>query len=169
MPDLPIAADVHPRRHGERRSRLGRLSHLGRWMVALAVLCGPITTSGLAGERASAKRGEHGLEKRVPWTTSRIHGSPDPAPPYQTRNAFPKLKFNEPLAMTAIPGMSKFAIAERPGRIYAFENRRDAADRVLVIDLARTVYGLAVHPKFRDNGYFFVMSMVGGEIGRAHV
>lgn len=160
---FPFAADIHPRGDGERKSRCSHFSRCGRWMVALAALCGLITTPGLAGEKASAKRGDHGLEKRVPWTTSRIHGSPDPAPPYQTRNAFPKLKFNEPLAMTAIPGMSKFAIAERPGRIYAFDNRRDATDPDLIIDLARTVYGLAIHPKFRDNGYVFVMSMVGGE------
>src|SRR5438094_650264 len=36
-------------------------------------------------------RKEYGIDKRVPWTTSRVIGSPEPPPPYTTEPAFPKL------------------------------------------------------------------------------
>jgi len=44
-----------------------------------------------------AARAASGLDQRVPWTTSKVRGSPDPPTPYRTEIAFPKLKFDEPL------------------------------------------------------------------------
>src|SRR5437870_3002738 len=58
-----------------------------------------------------------GIEKRVPWTTSKVKGSPEPPAPYRAQAAFPKLKFAEPLAMAAAPGSNRLFIAERHGKI----------------------------------------------------
>src|SRR5258708_1564345 len=33
------------------------------------------------------------IRKRMPWTTSRVTGSPEPPSPYRTERIFPKLKF----------------------------------------------------------------------------
>ena len=33
-----------------------------------------------------------------------VVGTPEPPAPYRTQQVFPKLKFNEPLAMTWVPG-----------------------------------------------------------------
>jgi len=44
------------------------------------------------------------LEKRELWTTNNIHGTPDPADPFTTQDAFPKLKFFEPLSAGLVPG-----------------------------------------------------------------
>src|SRR5438093_210081 len=47
-------------------------------------------------------RKKFGLEKRVPWTTSKVIGSPEPPPPYTTEPAFPALpKFEEPLDLVS--------------------------------------------------------------------
>jgi hypothetical protein len=55
-----------------------------------------ITASGADDNQPVRK--PYGLEKRVPWTTSKVKGAAEPPPPYTTEPAFPKLpKFEEPL------------------------------------------------------------------------
>src|SRR5437868_2664228 len=66
-----------------------------------------------------------GLEKRVPWTTSKVIGSPEPPPPYKTERAFPKLTFVEPLELQQAPGTNRLFVAERWGKIYSFVNKPD--------------------------------------------
>src|SRR5215471_16728101 len=71
---------------------------------------------------AEPERKPYGIEKRELWTTGNIHGSPEP---YRTEDAFPKLKFMEPLSVGLVPGQNRFAVATRPGRIHTFEIRPD--------------------------------------------
>jgi uncharacterized repeat protein (TIGR03806 family) len=98
-------------------------------------------------------------EKRVLWTTSRVHGTPDPPDPYRLENGYPNLQFNEPLAVNPIPGTSRYVVAERHGKIFSFEDRTDAtADLLLHLD--RTLYGVAAHPRFNDAPYVYVTSIV---------
>ena len=35
----------------------------------------------------------HGIESRIPWTDSKVVGSPDPPSPYFTKPAFERLRF----------------------------------------------------------------------------
>ena len=102
---------------------------------------------------------QYGIEERELWTTSRIQGSPEPPTPYDTEIAFPNLKFDQPLDMGVVPGTNRLAIAERLGKIYTFENRPEVAEKQLMVNLGRTVYGFAFHPQFRQNGYFFAASV----------
>ena len=74
---------------------------------------------------AAKKATPFNLEKRELWTTNNIHGTPDPADPFTTQDAFPKLKFFEPLSAGLVPGTKRMGIATRPGRIYTFELRPD--------------------------------------------
>lgn len=99
------------------------------------------------------------LEKRIPWTTSRVKGSPDPLPPYTTQVAFPKLKFDEPLNIAMVPGQGRFLIAERHGKIFSCENRADSANKDLLLDVAGVTYGLACHPQFEKNGFIYVVTV----------
>lgn len=103
--------------------------------------------------------------KRMPWTTSRIVGSPDPPSPYVTELAFPRLKFDEPLDITSGPGSPRLFVTERFGRVFSFPVDRQVEKADLLIDLnphygrpPRTVstYGFALHPKFAENGYVFI-------------
>src|SRR5262245_7676543 len=73
------------------RSSLGN-SHT-RALGTSALIIGVVVIAPLwltAQEKADGK--PYGIDKRVPWTTSRIKGSPEPPPPYRTVSAFPKLK-----------------------------------------------------------------------------
>lgn len=109
-----------------------------------------------------------GQSKRVLWTTSKVIGSPEPPPPYKTEPAFPKLmKFNEPLDMASAPGTNRLFIAERYGKIFSFINKKDVAKADLAWELKgakdskgepmkQVIYAIALHPKFKDNGYIYV-------------
>src|SRR5262245_53367754 len=46
-----------------------------------------------------------GIGRRVPWTTSRLTGSPDPPHPYRIERAFPRLRFKNPLLLARAPGL----------------------------------------------------------------
>lgn len=104
----------------------------------------------------SPVRKPFGIEKREAWTSGNIHGSPEPPDRFTTENAFPRLKFFEPLAVGAIPGRDAFGVATRPGKIYTFENRPDVSESQLILDLKKTTYGLAFHPQFARNRQLFV-------------
>jgi uncharacterized repeat protein (TIGR03806 family) len=106
---------------------------------------------------AAKKATPFNLEKRELWTTNNIHGTPDPADPFTTQDAFPKLKFFEPLSAGLVPGTKRMGIATRPGKIYTFELRPDVDNSDLLLDIGKTTYGVVFHPKFADNGYFYVM------------
>src|SRR5262245_4494023 len=98
--------------------------------------------------------------KRVPWTTSKIKGSPEPPPPYRLEVAFPKVKFFEPLEVTAAPGSKRLFVATRPGKVYSFVPDRKTDKVDLLIDVKKVVYGLTFHPKFATNGHFYVTYIV---------
>ena len=102
------------------------------------------------------KPAKTGIAKRIPWTTSKIKGTPEPPDPYQMTVAFPTLKFDMPLAMTRIPDSPRLVVAERFGKIFSFVDNRKTAQKQLILDVKHTVYGVAVHPKFQTNGYIYV-------------
>jgi uncharacterized repeat protein (TIGR03806 family) len=118
-----------------------------------------------AGQKTERKA--FGIDKRVPWTTSNVKGSPEPPPPYRTTPAFPKLMpFSEPLDLTWAPGTNRLWVAERWGKIYSFVNSKDVEKADLAIYLhgidakgkktRQHIYGFACHPKFQENGWLFV-------------
>lgn len=100
--------------------------------------------------------------KRVPWTTSRITGSPEPAYPYLAERAFPGLTFDHCLDLTNAPGSDRLFIVELSGKILSFRNQPDVQTADLMVDLrkeisgVRQVYALTFHPDFQRNRYCYV-------------
>jgi uncharacterized repeat protein (TIGR03806 family) len=124
-------------------------------LTALAALSFGVT--GLADPGQDQKEtAPVGIKKRIPWTTSKVHGSPEPPAPYRTESAFPKLKFFEPLDLDHAPGSDRLFVAERPGKIYSFVNDAKTAQKDLFLNVKKTVYGFTFHPRFAQNGYVFV-------------
>ncbi len=126
------------------------------------------TTQTGAAEKQPGKARPFGIEKRIPWTTSRIKGTPDPPKPYRIQRAFPKLKFAEPLDMTRIPGTDRLVVAERYGKIFSFADDPKTAKAELLLDLGKVVYGVALHPKFKQNGYLYVTYIIDPEKEQPH-
>ena len=109
---------------------------------------------------------------RKPWTTSRLHGSPEPPEPYKIVPAFPWLKFERPTSIEEIPGQNRLLVTEMAGKVLCFPKAgfsKDAkfAAADLVIDLAAnlpkdlasrgvSLFDAELHPKFTDNHQLFV-------------
>ena len=108
---------------------------------------------------------------RVPWTTSRVTGSPEPPLPFKLERVFPKLKFAAPVDLCTAPGSDRWFVVEQLGKIYSFRNESTAHAPDLLIDLKKDLrgldkvptckgvaaaYAIAFHPDFANNNYCYV-------------
>jgi putative heme-binding domain-containing protein len=116
---------------------------------------------------------------RKPWTTSRVTGSPEPPPPFRTARVFPNVTLRHPVVLAFAPGSDRFFVGEHHGNIVSIANRPDATAEPF-FDLTKdlktlkqlpgaeavdAVYGLAFHPKFRENRHCFVCYTLKGGRG----
>src|SRR5579871_3233091 len=62
--------------------------------------------------RAQEPDAPFGLERRIPWTTSGVVGSPEPPLPYRTERVFPRLRFDRSLDLAGAPGGKRWFIGE---------------------------------------------------------
>jgi uncharacterized repeat protein (TIGR03806 family) len=106
-------------------------------------------------------------DQRVPWTSSKFAGSPDPPAPYTAELAFPRLTFDRPLLLAHIPGDRRLVVAEIAGKVLSFPANPMADRADLAVDLAKArpgtsaVYGLAFHPRFIENRQVFICYVMG--------
>ncbi len=80
--------------------------------------------------------------------------------------AFPGLSFTRPVDFQYAPdGLNRVYVVEQRGIIYTFENTSTVKEKTKFLDLTDRVndagneeglLGLAFHPDFGSNGYFFV-------------
>jgi len=85
---------------------------------------------------------------------------------YEVEVAFPNLSFDQPVGLySAGDGSDRIFVVERKGVIQVFENSEnvtassvflDITDRVISADTEEGVLGLAFHPRFSSNGFFYV-------------
>ncbi|HEU0123469.1 MAG TPA: PQQ-dependent sugar dehydrogenase [Bryobacteraceae bacterium] len=99
-----------------------------------------------------------GMNERVPWTTSRLIGSPDPPSPFVLNRAFPQVKFKSPVFIAQDPLSERFYVAEYDGRIYSFQPGDPAGKKDLFLSLGRGISAFSFHPKYKENGYVYVFS-----------
>lgn len=100
--------------------------------------------------------------QRLPWTSSRIIGSPESPLPFLLEPAFPGLKFTNPVEMVRAPGSDRLFVMELSGRVFSFPNQNDASQPDLFVDLKTGIegvnqsYGMVFHPGFATNRYVYV-------------
>jgi glucose/arabinose dehydrogenase len=84
---------------------------------------------------------------------------------FELKNAFPNLTFANPVDLQhAGDDTDRIFVVSQNGRIYVFENRPEVEEAGLFLDISdrvefggeRGLLGLAFHPDFKNNGYFFV-------------
>lgn len=87
------------------------------------------------------------------------------AQPYQFVSAFPNLSFSQPLYVThANDGTNRVFIVEKTGTIKVLPNDSNTTDSRNFLDISnkiisgseRGLLGLAFHPNYTTNGYFYV-------------
>ncbi len=122
--------------------------------------------------------------KRIPWTTSRVEGSPEPPHPYRVERAFSRLSFQNPLLLTMpslpkhspVPGANRFFVGEQGGKIFSFPNDQSCEKKDLFLDVATelswdketiagldALYGLVFHPKYAENRFCYICYVVRGK------
>jgi glucose/arabinose dehydrogenase len=81
------------------------------------------------------------------------------------KDIFPALSFDKPVEMKQAPGdSSRFFVIEQEGVIRVFQNNASVKSSNVFLDIKskvksggeRGLLGLAFHPDFKTNGYFFV-------------
>jgi glucose/arabinose dehydrogenase len=97
---------------------------------------------------------------------TRDTGAPDT--PMKVVNAFPQLKFDNPVDLThANDGSDRLFVVEQRGVIRVFENKSSTANAQEFLNIRSKVsyggeaglLGLAFHPDYSNNGYFFLNFM----------
>ena len=97
------------------------------------------------------------------------NGNGDNPPPepgtYQVENAFPNLSFSNPLFLNnAGDGSNRLFVVEQGGTIKVFENDASVTNSSTFLDISgrlvsggeRGLLGLAFHPNYENNGFFYV-------------
>lgn len=104
------------------------------------------------------------------WTTSRVHGTPEAPKPFIAEPVFTQITLHDGLEMIAMPVAHRFAAVENTGKIFTFADTPDAASQHLLIDLKAKheklshAYGIAFHPKWRENGFVFITYTIGDKL-----
>ena len=110
------------------------------------------------------------------WVRAASPFSPDePIQGFGLIDAFPGIEFNQPVVITSPPGdTNSLFIVERLGKVFAITNLAHPT-KTLVLDLTPStlsdggyepgLLGMAFHPNFRTNGYFFVYRTLVGTDG----
>src|ERR1043166_8350907 len=119
---------------------------------------------------AAANRSS-GPAKRIPWTSSRVLGSPEPPAPYRVEPVFPKLqKFVEPLEFAVMPGSDRVLVVEHESKIFCFPNDPNSAQADLFADMkqlnpeVKEVYSVAFHPQFTNNHFIYIWYILKPEL-----
>ncbi len=91
-------------------------------------------------------------ERVVPWTTSRITGSPEKPVPYVMERVWEGISLVLPTEMIPVPNSDRWIVTQLDGQIVSFSTDADADQVDLVIDLAEQhadlwqVLGIVFHP-----------------------
>lgn len=116
-------------------------------------------STALTADGPSGKEVPYGLEKRIPLTTSRVVGYPEPPLPFRSVSAFPKLKFKAPLYLINLPGSDRLLVVEQKGKILSFKNDAATDSTDVFLELKdRDAYSIIFHPKFLENRIAYVFS-----------
>ena len=127
--------------------------------------------AGLATATLAAGETPFGLEKRIPWTTSRLEGSPDPPLPYAVAKTFTSIDWKAPIYIAPEPGTDRLLVVqaggekERPSRVLRIADDPEALETELFLEVPRRlVYAIAFHPRYEQNGELFAfMNGITGE------
>lgn len=127
-------------------------------MLLFWILCLSIVGIGFA----NAAEKPFGIEKRVPWSMSKMVGTPEPPSPYLLERVFPQLTFKNPVELLPVPGTDRMLVVEVDGRILSFSQTSDSAEPDLALDLRKDIkgatrsYGFVFHPDFKNNRQCFI-------------
>jgi uncharacterized repeat protein (TIGR03806 family) len=136
-----------------------KLSGSSEWLFVLVaaslLLC-------LFSHFAWAAEKPFGLEKRVPWNSGRLAGSPEPPLPYTALQTLTKHQWKSPIYIADEPGTDRLWIVqagtdEGSSRIVRIKDDPASAESTIVLEIPkRLVYSVCFHPDFAANGFVYL-------------
>ena len=127
-------------------------------LVAMALLFG-------WGHLQAADEQPFGIQQRIPWTTSRLVGSPEPPLPYTVEKTFTNIHWQQPIFITAEPGSDRLFVIEsgseanKPSRILRLRDDPNTGQVETFFAVSnRVIYSCAFHPGYRTNGYIYLFA-----------
>ena len=119
----------------------------------------------LSASTAAEDEAPFGLDRRIPWTTSRVIGSPDPPLPFTVEKTFTNIQWRGPIFVAPEPGTDSLLVIqqggekERPSKVLRLRDdpNADHAETLLTVS-NRLLYSVEFHPGYRTNGHLFVFS-----------
>jgi glucose/arabinose dehydrogenase len=116
----------------------------------------------------------------VPWTASRVVGTPEPPPPLRTQRVYEHLTFPTATCLATAPGSDRFFVTQQyGGKVFSIPPDRDCRHADLFIDVADlvarlnerrpaaealvvgAVFHLVFHPDFATNRQCYLCYTVG--------
>ena len=150
------------------------MKHLSVCLLSIVVFVGACTPVEDTNQSSSSE--PNSVEESTPTTQSSSSSSAesnlttetesfDPFN-YELVEAYPNLTFDQPLHYTtADDATNRVFVVERTGKIKFFENNKETTEAEIFVDLSSKIdssgqekglLGLAFHPEFEENGYFYV-------------
>lgn len=102
-------------------------------------------------------------DERVPWTTSKIVGTPDPPKDYRVERAYPNLDFFHAVEIAPLGNTGRMAVLDVTGRLFTFEDSQSCDQADLALELKprtenfRSSFSFALHPNFDQNHQVFIV------------
>jgi uncharacterized repeat protein (TIGR03806 family) len=128
-------------------------------LIALLVL------AGAASILARAQDAPFGLDKRVPWTTSKLVGSPEPLLEFTVERVYQNLTLASPIYAIEEPGSDHLLIVlastdgQQGSRIVRVSSDFNTDKFEPYFELpGRLLYSLTFHPDFASNGFVYLFS-----------
>jgi len=135
-----------------------------RFRTPLLILLAAVAMGGLTLLQGAEEK-PYGLDRRIPWTTSRVVGSPEPPLPFTVEKTFTNIKWRAPIFVTPEPGTERLLVVQaggekdRPSRVLSVPDNPSADQVETFLEVSnRLIYSVTFHPGYRTNGYFFVFS-----------
>ncbi len=114
-------------------------------------------------ERAPQERApqERAPQERAQWTTSRVHGTPDPPLPFVLQRVFDDVPLEHPTEMVPLPGTDRWIVVQLGGSIVSFtrDSGRDLRILLEANQLASSefrAYGITFHPNFPAQPWCYI-------------
>ncbi|MFT5188907.1 MAG: glucose/arabinose dehydrogenase/cytochrome c553 [Verrucomicrobiales bacterium] len=103
--------------------------------------------------------------ERVPWTSSRLAGSPEPPLPFTVERIFPKVDLPAPMYLIEEPGSDRLWVVlqggerDKPAKIVGFPNHPEATESELVFELpGHLIYSMIFDPGYEENRLIYLFS-----------
>ena len=106
-----------------------------------------------------------GLDRRIPWTTSRVTGSPEPPLPFVAEEAFPNIPWERPLYIKPEPGTTNLIVVQQgggkdsPSKLLRADDKSTANETAELLQVDnRLIYSIAFHPDYSKNGFVYLFT-----------